>query len=626
MAKIRNVSKSLASMEDLLQGKGAVTQTRGKEVVEVHHVDVPFAVSSVAEMQALDVTRYTRSRVYYDTTTFVDYVYDSEATEGIKPELGNGYWVEGRKALSSTNSTTPRAVADWLADAMNCKAFGCIGDYVNVDTTGMQSALVSSQAEGKILHIPAGVYLLDAKLLATADKPLTIVGDGMHRSILVWTNADGGISYNGGTITQSKTNTLELKDIGLATTQEGGGSALAVAYAGGGGTTTTVATLTRVSCYGLNDNSAYWNIGFNLDNARNSSLTNCVVIGAASNQVAMTAAYRISDSLVANPVDIILSNCQAFYCDRAVDIGDDGNGNAEGVSVIGGRYVLNNYGVYWKTLNNKPLLHVVDSHIASRVCNVYTRKNVQGIISGNLFYVRDETTVDFTSIDVQADLSVTLDVNISDNVIRCNKGLVPATNGIKVEGARGLVIGNNITEPDTGVELGANSNNIIVAHSSIRLPVTAYSDSGTANKIIDFERGNLRVASGSPKASYIDIEGSDSASGPKVKADGPDADIALRLAAKGTGIIQFLTGLTEQMRVLTDVDAVNYFRTGGSPTGTAVQLAARGTDADIDLELSPQGTGNVKFGVHTASADAAVTGYITIKDSGGVVRKLALIS
>ena len=92
MAKIRNVSKNLASMEDLLQGKGVVTQTRGKESVDVHRIDVPFAVDTVEEMQALDVTRYTRANVYSDETTFVSYIYDPNATEGIAPNEGSGSW------------------------------------------------------------------------------------------------------------------------------------------------------------------------------------------------------------------------------------------------------------------------------------------------------------------------------------------------------------------------------------------------------------------------------------------------------------------------------------------------------------------------------------------------------
>ncbi|MFK3770778.1 hypothetical protein [Pseudomonas putida] len=54
-------------------------------------------------------------------------------------------------------------------------------------------------------------------------------------------------------------------------------------------------------------------------------------------------------------------------------------------------------------------------------------------------------------------------------------------------------------------------------------------------------------------------------------------------------------------------------------------LSAAGPNANHDLALAPKGTGNVRFGTLTASSDAPVVGYITIKDSGGVVRKLAVI-
>jgi hypothetical protein len=43
-----------------------------------------------------------------------------------------------------------------------------------------------------------------------------------------------------------------------------------------------------------------------------------------------------------------------------------------------------------------------------------------------------------------------------------------------------------------------------------------------------------------------------------------------------------------------------------------------------DLELNP--AGNVKFGSHSAVGAETVTGYITIKDGGGTLRKLAVIS
>jgi hypothetical protein len=53
-----------------------------------------------------------------------------------------------------------------------------------------------------------------------------------------------------------------------------------------------------------------------------------------------------------------------------------------------------------------------------------------------------------------------------------------------------------------------------------------------------------------------------------------------------------------------------------------------GTDATIDatgdIFLNP--TGNVKFGTHSAIAAETLSGYITIKDSGGTTRKIGVVS
>jgi hypothetical protein len=56
------------------------------------------------------------------------------------------------------------------------------------------------------------------------------------------------------------------------------------------------------------------------------------------------------------------------------------------------------------------------------------------------------------------------------------------------------------------------------------------------------------------------------------------------------------------------------------------RLYAAGGAANIDIALIPKGAGRVLLGGHTGSADAAVNGYITVKDSAGVERKLATIA
>ena len=64
----------------------------------------------------------------------------------------------------------------------------------------------------------------------------------------------------------------------------------------------------------------------------------------------------------------------------------------------------------------------------------------------------------------------------------------------------------------------------------------------------------------------------------------------------------------------------------GIQNGVRPLLRAEGSAADIDLALQGKGAGTVRFGTLTSNADAPVTGYITIKDASGTLRKLAVIS
>jgi len=76
-------------------------------------------------------------------------------------------------------------------------------------------------------------------------------------------------------------------------------------------------------------------------------------------------------------------------------------------------------------------------------------------------------------------------------------------------------------------------------------------------------------------------------------------------------------------------DASNYERGALNMGSDYVELAAEtaGTgDDNLDVRLTPAGTGNVRFGSHSAIGAETVTGFITIKDSGGTARKIAVVS
>jgi hypothetical protein len=79
----------------------------------------------------------------------------------------------------------------------------------------------------------------------------------------------------------------------------------------------------------------------------------------------------------------------------------------------------------------------------------------------------------------------------------------------------------------------------------------------------------------------------------------------------------------------TFTDASNYERGALQTASGQIILAAEtaGTgDDNLDVTLTPTGTGRVRFGTHAALSGETVTGYIEIKDAGGTVRKVAVVS
>lgn len=136
---------------------------------------------------------------------------------------------------------------------------------------------------------------------------------------------------------------------------------------------------------------------------------------------------------------------------------------------------------------------------------------------------------------------------------------------------------------------------------------------------------SLRVVPTASAVNWVQVGGAATGGAPFIISQGSDTNINLYLGSKGTSSIIFNTSGLLQFAVTHTASAVNYLQATGSATGAAPTLSSQGSDTNIDLALTPKGTGYVRFGTRTASADVAITGYIEIKDSGGTVRRLAVI-
>ena len=77
---------------------------------------------------------------------------------------------------------------------------------------------------------------------------------------------------------------------------------------------------------------------------------------------------------------------------------------------------------------------------------------------------------------------------------------------------------------------------------------------------------------------------------------------------------------------MSDLTNVNGLEFDLSATGSAPMVRAAGTDTNIDLALSGQGTGVLKFGTHSAVAAETFSGFLTVKDAAGTSRKIMVCS
>jgi hypothetical protein len=130
----------------------------------------------------------------------------------------------------------------------------------------------------------------------------------------------------------------------------------------------------------------------------------------------------------------------------------------------------------------------------------------------------------------------------------------------------------------------------------------------------------IHVASG---VNYLTFRNAIATSYPILRPAGSDTNIGLFIDTKGTGIHRFRTndGAQEQFRVNHATNAVNNLQVSGAATGSPPVLAAIGSDTNIDLAVTPKGTGLLRYQVAAAAASVAANftadSYIPIKDSAG---------
>jgi hypothetical protein len=132
----------------------------------------------------------------------------------------------------------------------------------------------------------------------------------------------------------------------------------------------------------------------------------------------------------------------------------------------------------------------------------------------------------------------------------------------------------------------------------------------------------FRVSHTASAVNYVQVTGSTTTNRPTISAQGSDSVVGLNFTTKSNGVHAFYTNTNNLQVAISHVsNPVNYIDLRGSVASSAPIISVAGSDTNIDLSLTPKGTGRVRFGTYTGTI-LTPTGFIEIKDSGGTVRRL----
>jgi hypothetical protein len=125
-----------------------------------------------------------------------------------------------------------------------------------------------------------------------------------------------------------------------------------------------------------------------------------------------------------------------------------------------------------------------------------------------------------------------------------------------------------------------------------------YLSKGTGNHNFGTAGGTAQflITHTASAVNFLQVTGGGTGTGARIFSQGSDANVTLDYVTKGTSPHNFYTGATSavQFRITNTASAVNFLSLTGSATGNAATLSAAGSDTNIDIALTPKGTGVVR--------------------------------
>jgi len=147
----------------------------------------------------------------------------------------------------------------------------------------------------------------------------------------------------------------------------------------------------------------------------------------------------------------------------------------------------------------------------------------------------------------------------------------------------------------------------------------AISSTGTGNVSFytnGISQEQLRVSHTASAVNYVQVTGAATTGLPQISAQGSDTNPGLLYITKGIGEHRFASnasGGNIQFRVRHTASAVNYGTVTGAAAGASPEFAVLGSDTNIDLTLTPKGTGVVRTSGTGIRLYGSSSGYVGLQ-------------
>lgn len=383
--------------------------------------------------------------------------------------IGNDQHITSVDILRFSSSEWPTVNPSW---------WGADRQETSVNTNAFNYAINSIYANG-VVDISTGRYLFDGDIVIT-NKTIRMTGKGKNLTFLRWTSA-GGINYDSTDILDQ----FHIDNMTLFTSAVSAGAAIDVNFPNTLSYTDQNCSIRNVN---ISYNSTnYWTWGIHIDDAWNTVIDNCIVLGNDGNTAIGIYMSGRSDSCV-------IQNCRVAHAENGIYV----TGNVETAQLINNIVLASTNGITLAAASTHPGSQITNNHIVATQKGIWLNFRNQVTVNGNLIYGEGVDT-QFLGIYI---INATDWSNIFSNIILYTSGDSGSNVGIAHDtGDNCNFVNNIIVAMDTAISLGSGVDSIIVTGNNLVGSVTNdINDLGSTNCIIRNNTGYLTESSGTSAA------------------------------------------------------------------------------------------------------------------------------